>query len=200
MAKPIVLKFGGAESSFDFAKLDRKKLYTTRRRQALDADGKPCRRASLTRDGRYLLQAGMTAQGYFDAAGAWVPNKALKAVDAEGNSVHKHPSTLGVAQEAALATARDLLDLKVVATYMLDPLEVDAGLQEVLDNGGIVRLPMVYRAGYDPATAYLLDTDNGLFLLTGNATPPEWVEPAATLAVIDEEEDDDDDDLDFDMF
>ena len=50
MAKPIVVRFEGAESRFDFAKLERKKLYGSRRRMPLDAAGEPCKRAALTDD------------------------------------------------------------------------------------------------------------------------------------------------------
>ena len=69
MARQIVVELDGIESSFDFAKLDRSKLYGTRKRVALDPDGQPCERADLTSDGAVLLRRGMTAQGYFDEAG-----------------------------------------------------------------------------------------------------------------------------------
>jgi len=65
MSKSIVLNFEGGASRFAFSKLDRKKLYGYRRRISLDANGEPCKKGSLTEDGRFVLQSGMTAQGYF---------------------------------------------------------------------------------------------------------------------------------------
>ena len=64
MAKPIVVSLEGIESSFDHAKVERAQLYGARRRLPLDSTGEACIKAGLTTDGLYLLQAGMTAQGY----------------------------------------------------------------------------------------------------------------------------------------
>jgi len=69
LAKPIIVSLGGAESTFSFTKLDRSKLYGTRRRIVLGPDGEPCQRAQLTEDGSLLLRSGMTSQGYFDDSG-----------------------------------------------------------------------------------------------------------------------------------
>jgi hypothetical protein len=102
MAKPIIVMLGGVESSFDHSKLDRARLYGTRRRVPLDAQGLPCVKAALTVDGAYLMQAGMTAQGYFDDQGRWLQKSELVGVDPDGHVVDLQPSTLGVAQVRAV--------------------------------------------------------------------------------------------------
>ena len=85
MAKPIIVSFGGVQSNFDHEKLDRAKLYGRRQRQVLDPEGQRCEKAELTRDGTLLVRSGMTAQGYFDEAGTWIPNGKLVGLDADGS-------------------------------------------------------------------------------------------------------------------
>ena len=71
MAKPIILSHGGAVSKFDFSKIDRKKIYGKKTRMNLDPSGEVCARADLPDDGWMLVKRGMSAQGYFDEAGAF---------------------------------------------------------------------------------------------------------------------------------
>ena len=85
MAKPIIVTLGGVESRFDHEKLDRAKLYGKRQRQVLDPGGQRCEKAELTRDGTLLVRSGMTAQGYFDEGGAWIPNRDLVGLDRGGD-------------------------------------------------------------------------------------------------------------------
>jgi hypothetical protein len=81
MAKGISVSFSGATSAFALEKLERSKLYGTRRRVAMGPDGLACGRASLTDDGQVLLRSGMTAQGYFAADGRQVEASELAPVD-----------------------------------------------------------------------------------------------------------------------
>jgi len=85
MAKPLVVQFGAASSSFAIHLLEGSDIYGARRRVVLDAQGRPCTRAALTPDGRQLLASGMTAQGYFTAAGRSVAGAALVGLDAKGD-------------------------------------------------------------------------------------------------------------------
>ena len=98
MAKPIVVSYKGKESSFDHGKLDRAKLYGKKKRVALDSSGEVCIKASLDEDGTTLIRSGMTAQGYFENDGAWVPNKELVGLDEKGKPLELQDSTLGAAQ------------------------------------------------------------------------------------------------------
>ena len=72
MARPIVVSLGDSTSSFSFSKVERKQLYVSRRRMALDGDGEPCGRAALTRDGRFMIRPGMTVVDLGSAPGGWV--------------------------------------------------------------------------------------------------------------------------------
>jgi hypothetical protein len=147
MAKPIVLAFEGAESTFDHAKLDRARLYGARKRIPLDQEAQPCVKAALTTDGLYLLQSGMTAQGYFDEEGRWLQRGQLVGLGPDGNALELKPSTLGVAKEAVVADPSELLRHTIDAVYVLDPSAVDGTLAGWLDAAfDGVQSPLAARA------------------------------------------------------
>ena len=199
MARTIVVSLDGKESSFAFARLERKKLYPTKKRIPLDVDGEPCQRATLTDDGSMLVVSGMTGQGYFDDTGRWVQTGELVGLDPEGNPVEKQPSTLGVAQALTEVEPEALLDAAISAVYMLDPDEVDGTLQAALDDGKIYRFAFNMRADYHLETGYLLANDAGTFALLGDTYDVPWCTLDAPVMPIDDD-DDDEDELDFEMF
>lgn len=87
MAKPIVVSLDGIESSFDHIKLDRKRLCGERRRVPLDLLGETCVKSASTSDGLYLLQSGVTAQGYFDESGRWLQKSQLVGIGSDGQAL-----------------------------------------------------------------------------------------------------------------
>lgn len=199
MAREIIVELNGAASSFAFSKIDRKKLYGSRRRIHVDPDGERCARAELTADGALLIKSGMTAQGYFDGAGYWHPNATLVGLDADGNVLEKHGTTLGVAQPGAVVEPTVLLDHQVTAVYALEPSDLDLSLKERLEDGALVQFKFVYRSSDQPDSAFLLHNAEGYFALIGRAAAPVWRD----LEVVETPFDDDDgfdDDLDFEMF
>ncbi|MCP4808039.1 MAG: hypothetical protein GY913_31840 [Proteobacteria bacterium] len=115
MAKTISVVLEGVETHFDFKNLDRAKLYGRRVRMLLDSDGEPFTRASLTMDGSTLVRAGMTAQGYFDQDGTWIPNRDLVGLDPDGHELDRIPSTLGEPQPLRVAQAFEVLDMRLQA-------------------------------------------------------------------------------------
>lgn len=200
MAKPIIVNWGGVQSSFDHEKLDRAKLYGKRQRWILDPHGQRCERAELSRDGTLLIRSGMTAQGYFDEAGAWIPNSQLVGLDAEGKQLKHVPSTLGEPQPLeGPVDAGEILDLAVRSVYVLSPEGLDPKLEAALKDGKVFRFPFCYRGGYDPEIAYLVGNATGYFALVGSPAVSEWCELQTTIAD-DAGADDDGDELDFEMF
>ncbi len=201
MAKPIVLSYRDKVSSFPFQKLDRKKLYATRRRMVLDRDGEPCLRAELMADGSTLIRPGMTGQAYFDDSGRWIPNSDLVGLDGDGHPLQKHPSTLGQAQQLQGPVApEEVLDMAVYAVYRLDCEGADPELKEAVDGGDIFRFAFNYRPDYHAETAYLVGNDDGWFALVGLRNEPVWCELEKPEVDLSAEQDDDTDDLDFEMF
>ncbi|MCO4771534.1 MAG: hypothetical protein KDA24_15990 [Deltaproteobacteria bacterium] len=202
MAKPIVVTFEGEESAFSIQKVSRSRLYGSRQRVPLDPTGSRCRRAALTDDGSLLLLQGMTAQGYFDTKGAWVPNNTLVGITPDGEEADKVSSTLGVPQELqGPVDPTVVLDLSVNSIYSLEPEEVSEGLTARLASGEIFTFRFAYRTGYNVDVGVLVGNDNGLFALVGRSRPSEWNELEQLVQpLLEEDEDDLDDDLDFEMF
>ncbi len=201
MAKPIIVTLGGVESRFDHEKLDRAKLYGKRQRQVLDPGGQRCEKAELTRDGTLLVRSGMTAQGYFDEAGTWVPSSKLVGLDAKGQPLPAIGSTLGESQKlSGPVDATEVLDLAVRSVYALSPEGLDPKLEAELKAGKAYKFTFCYRGGYEAETAYLVGNATGLFALVGTPASSEWCELQTVASDALADADDDDDELDFEMF
>lgn len=198
MAKPIIVVLDGIESSFDHAKLERTKLYGSRRRVPLDLDGQGCVKSALTTDGLYLLQTGMTAQGYFDEAGRWLQKNQLVGIGEDGQALELKPSTLGAAQPLESVAPSTVLDHAVDAVYALDPMTLDAALKQRLEAGEVFSFKFKYGADFRLDTAFLLHNSEGIFCLVGTPISPVWAEPGKVSVLEDEEESADE--LNFDMF
>lgn len=201
MANNIIVQIGAEVSEFSLRKLERAKLYGRRRRLNLDLDGQPCTRAELTHDGSLLIKSGMTSQGYFDENRNWIPRSELVGIDTDGNLIEKVPSTLGVPQNLeGPVPVEEILDLAISSVYMLDAVNVAPTLTEALEQGGTFRFPFNYRADYHAESAYLVKNSEGLFVLVGSPTTPEWCDLERVAVDSGEDESILDDDLDFDMF
>ena len=202
MAKPIVVVLEKSESTFSFVKLDRAKLYGTRRRIVLGPDDETCQRAQLTEDGSLLLRSGMTSQGYFDDSGNLISQSDFVGISADGSIVERQPSTLGVAQELAGPVGEEeVLNLELTTVYHLTAEEIDPSLEKKLKKGEVFRFPLNYYADFQTETAYLLLNDEGYFVLVGVPADPQWSEPQVVPSEVFESEDlGGDDDLDFEMF
>lgn len=201
MARSIVVSLDGAVSSLGYARLDRAKLYATRKRLPLDSEGNPCVRAELSDDGSMLVSSGMTAQGYFNESGAWVPTKGLVGLDADGNALPLQPSTLDEAQALTEVEPEALLDVATATVYLIEPNEVDDALTAALDAGKIFRFNFNQRADYHMETAYLVANEHGIFVLVGDSVEVPWcVLDQPSVLVEDDDADSSDDDLDFEMF
>ena len=200
MAKAILISYQGKEVQFSYKKVDRSKLYGSRKRIPLDPTGENCQRCELSDDGSTLIMSGMTSQGYFDSDINWIPNKELIGMDLNGKALDKVPATLGVAQDAVISELEPLLDLAVDSVYQLDPEEVPQSIQTVLESGKVFNFPFNYREDYHEESAYLIFNDEGYFALIGNPVKPEWMELEQIVEESFESEVEDDDDLDFEMF
>lgn len=200
MAATISVSLDGAEGVFTFSPVDRSALYGRRRRLALDESGNPCSRAALLGDGSMILQAGMSAQGYFLPEGIWVPQGELEAINEDGSAATQVPSTLGETQTLSEISAEQLLDLHVHNVYLLEPESVADGLETALREGRIFEFPFNFRVDYSIETGVLLANDEGMWALIGYRVEMDWQELASVTSMKEVTEDDADDDLDFEMF
>jgi hypothetical protein len=196
MAKPLIAELDGSPLPFSVLRIDRAKLYGTRRRVALDPQGRPCTKAALLPDGE-VLGAGMVAQGHFTPEGGWVPRQQMVGFAPDGSLVTPQPPTLG--QPFPVDGPLDpsvLLDLALETVYWLQP-ESDGPLLERLRAGEVFRVPFAYTTDIASRSAYLVANDEGVFALVGQTAPAPWVEAGTLFVPAEDEADEDANDLDF---
>lgn len=191
----------GEVSSFEFAKLDRVRLYGRRRRLVLGPDGEPCERAQLTEDGTLIVRSGMTDQGYLGEDGTFYRHGELVGLDEQGQPVSKQTSTLGEPQVLqGPLDPYEVLGLAARTVYVLEGGGAGEILSAALDRGDVFRFAFNYRADWNTETACLLRNEHGTFALVGNPKVLTWSELERAASVIDADEDAAEDDLDFEMF
>ena len=199
MAKPLVVTHDGTDLAFGLTKIERGKLYGTRRRIAIDAQDRPCTRAALSADGTTLIASGMTGQGHFTPDGRWVARGEMVGIGAAGTIVESKPSTLGIAQPLeGPIDPREILRLDLESVYLLAPDVAEAPLLASLKTGAVYRVPFNYTASLEVESAYLIANDEGVFLLVGRSVEVPWAEHAAVF-VPEAADEDDTDDQDFDQ-
>ena len=203
MSRTIEIAFNSEVSSFDFAKVDRGKLYGRKTRICLDAASRECAEARLTEDGRHILPHGTTASLYINDRGDAVASKELVAADPGGQPLPLLPSTLNTPQEiSGPVPLDDFLAHKVTAVYQLDDAAISPALEAALSRGDIFRAPFRYRPSCHDNPAFLLMNDEGIFLLVGEPAVFDFIgyDAAATGPADNETPGDTPDDFEFGMF
>ena len=132
MDRTLEVACEGTASNFAVRKLSRATLYGTRRRVPVDAEGRPCRAAALTRDGRFLLPAGSTATLHLDDQGDAVERGELRPARGSQDAAS--------ASEPHVAEATELLGCTVRQVYALVPVAVSGHLDNLLASTGICRV------------------------------------------------------------
>mgnify|MGYP006865111114 CR=1 FL=1 len=198
MAAYLDVTYQGQASRFALIAVDRKRLHGFTKRIALDADDNECAAAHLTRDGRFLLTAGSTADLYINNEGDSVPRTDLVPVDCDGRALQTLAPTTGRSQEAeGPVGAHEILDCVVVKVHTLAPESLAPALQSALLRGAIFRVPYRPRKTTQETMAFLLANEGGMFLVQAELCGFEFVGPeqlpAETAAWSD-----DDDEFDFD--
>lgn len=199
MAKPLMVSLGSEVFSFSIIEVEREDLYGSRKRLHTDGGGRTCIRAALTQDGSLLIASGMSGQGYFNAAGQFVPRGKLVGIDPQGLIVETQPSTLGLPQalEGPVDPSR-VLELELLSVYLLASEQEGGALLDRLKAGEIFACSFNYATSLEVECAYLLSNDHGLFALVGKPVAVNWMEEGARFAPPVEEAEASDD-LDFEM-
>ena len=157
------LTYQGQPVRFAKTEIDRAHLYGVRKLIALDAEGRECQSALLTRDGRYVLPAGSTADLYINECGDAVSRRELVAAGAPLSAL---PPTANVppAIEGPLSVW-ELLDYAVTRAYALHSVALPAKLAQALTAGALFRVPYHSRPTSAETPAFLLGSQAGAFLL-----------------------------------
>ena len=199
MAKELNFALGGKTYAAVPLKLDRKKMYGWTTKVAIDHTGKECDIAYLDTYDSHLLPSGAVKQGLVDNSGRWIERGDLVACDEQGNKLKMHESSFNVMINLnKRANPQDFLDNEWEQVYQLDNNQL---LNAV--GSDIYTFPFSYKSGVKFLDAYLIGTENGLFLLAGRKIDfaPLTLKKEA---IIDENDaelvDEDIDELDFGMF
>jgi len=199
MAAYLDVTYQGQPSRFALTAIDRKRLHGHTKRVALDADGNECAAAHLTRDGRFLLTAGSTADLYINNEGDSVPRTDLVPVDRDGRALETLAPTSGHSQEVEGPVGADeILDCVVVKAYALAPESLAPALQSALARGAIFRVPYRPRKTTQETVAFLLANESSFLLVQAEPCGFELVGPEQLPAETDAWADDDEE-FDFDQ-
>lgn len=201
MAAYLDVTHRGEPSRFALTAVDRKRLHGFTKRLALDADGNECATAHLTRDGRFLLMRGSTADLYTNERGDSVPRADLMAVDGDGRALETLAPTTGRSQEMeGPVTPHEILDHVAVKAYALAPDTLSPALQSALAHGAIFKVAYRPRKTTQPTSAFIFANDTGIFLLQAHPCGFEFVGPEQLPAETDDWADDQDEEFDFDQY
>jgi hypothetical protein len=186
------LSYQGQPVRFAKIEIDRARLHGLRRLVALDAQGRECESALLTRDGRYVLQHGSTADLYINECGDAVPRRELVAVDEAGALLSASaPPPNGPREIVGPLAAPELLDYVVVRVDALLPVTVPAKLAQALGAGALFRVPHQPRPTVAQTPAFLLGGEAGAFLIQVEPHGFDYVGPDQPALPADDPDEDD---------
>ena len=206
MARSITFTF--SKNSFDCSlhKVDRAKLYGSRRIETLDMDGNECTLATLLDDGKTLVPSGGTALGYINPQGEWVSRKNITAIDYDGQPLETIPSSFeaGIVLDEQVSP-EFFLDHSIRLTYQLLSDDLDEDFLSMIAHGAIFKTHFSYRGGIDPDPAFVMQgEDNTTWLLIGSINQVSYskLEQAAVITATEQEDEGAEtsgDELDFGM-
>ena len=198
MARSLIFKIGGKELAAIPTKVDRRKLYGWTELLVTDANNKQCRQAAINADGVTIIDQGATKIGIISEDGCWIHREDLVAMKEDGSVVSPVESSFnsGCLLDQ-IASIEELLDTNISSVYQLGGEDAPSLISAIGDN--IYKFRFTYRAGYSSGLAFLLANPIGLFILTGNQTPIEYVGLEETGIIDDCEDAEMEDELDFSM-
>jgi len=206
MAKNLVFSIDEKEHAFSVSKLDRKKMYGWKEQLALDSDSQPCVKAEIDESGAFIIPGGGKALGVIDDQGQWVNKKDLIATNkSDGSAAELIPSSFDHTIELGKSVSIDeFLDHNIESVYMLECEDSYQGLIDLVKkNHEVYTFTFNYRTDYEGSNAFLLESKDRLFILTGYASAFEFLSLEQVSDVTVEEDDDEEfsleDDLDFGM-
>jgi hypothetical protein len=201
MAKPLVLKFAGADVALDLERVDRARLYGYAETEAVDEKGRRCSLATLADDGRTVIGRGGTAVGLLSPEGEWLDKSRLKPVDAEGKPLAPVPSSFSAPLPLEKkATIDEYLSHNVRSVYLARPQGDASALIKELQAGTIFAFAYSFRGGLEADAGFLLGgKDGNIFLAVGQPTKIRFVGLEQAAALTEEAAEEEEDALDFGM-
>jgi len=198
MARKLTLIMDGEPIELALNKLDRDKLYGYKETIAVDGQDVPLKKEYLDEWGSVLID--QTGTGYLDESRRWQTRDELVQVDETDHELALYPSTFdeAVPLEERISM-RDFLDYEISTVYQLDGYAVEGLAEKLSAHDGLFCFSFNYRAGYQPKTAFLNPTEEGLFMMVGSPIDADYLVKPMLVELDAEGDEDDDDDLDFSM-
>jgi len=201
MARAMNLSFEGKSFSLGIQKVNRSKIYGYTSVDVRDDDDLKCELATISDDGKYILSKGCVGYTSLNEKGEYVSTFEAKVVDSEGNLLEKIPSSFDIEKiNLQKGNFDDFLQLNVKSVYeMIADGETDmSDLVLLLKEHKLLTFNFNYRTDYDSDEAFLLESNESVFMVIGSISPFEFIGLEKTVEVEIEEEDDEDD-FDFGM-
>ena len=189
MGRKIDITFQGNILRIASNRVDRSRLYGSAHRIGLDAQGRECASALLTRDGRHVLGPGSTAGMYLNEKGDIIAREDLARADDRDQPADGDGAIPNSAHElTGPVPAEALLECVVTAVYEVDAADLAPSLAASLSRGDIYHV-----LNKD----FFLANEHGVFVLATKPAGFDFVGRDRSVT-IDDEMDDDYDDLGFD--
>lgn len=169
MAKALVFRFNNNEYPFSPVKIERKKLYGWTETIALDDEGNECKLVSMDESGTVIIPKGSMGLGVLNNNFEWVDKSEIIAVDEGGNELEPFPSSFSEPIELKdKVNPEELLNHSINSVYQLDEDGLCDDLKKEISDGEIFSFNFNYREGYEPKPAFLVESENKLFMLVGS--------------------------------
>lgn len=174
MARTLTITCGGATFNVAPIKLERSKLYGGTELQISTKDGIECHIGAINSDGLTIVDTGCAKTGMLAADGQWMERDELVALAPDGTQIQPIASSFDTGIKLAdRCQIEDLLSINVQSVYQLsgpDSADIAAMVGE-----DIFTLQFSYRGGYESMDAFLLATEDGVFLITGNRASLDYI-------------------------
>jgi len=200
MAKDLTFILNNTQYAASPEKVERKKIYGWVDTRVTDEKGGECQLAYLDDSGATIIPKGGIAQLLLTPDGRWLDKSALVARHTDGTPAEKVPSSFDAPIDLGAPVAlEDLLDHDITSSYCLQG-EGAAQLAAALGES-VYRFIFNYRADFEGATAFLINSNGIPFILTGKRVQLKMIrlEQAGQIDELEAEAEEDADELDFSM-
>lgn len=177
MGKPLIFKLGEVEYDLEPLKLERKKLYGSIEKVALDGNGDTCSASSLYSELSIIIPKGGTSLGSIDDNGNWVEKSDTKYVYADGTDASLTASSFDAPIELNTTTSiENFLEHNITSIYSLQGEENHPDfVKAIQDKEEIYTFEFNYRADYEGDPAFMIENEGELFILVGKKIEFEFI-------------------------
>ncbi|WP_348653227.1 hypothetical protein, partial [uncultured Sulfurimonas sp.] len=185
-------------------KLDRKKLYGSSEKIALDNEDNICNAVSLYPELSMLIPKGGTALGSVNIQGNWIEKSDMKYINEDGTDATIVSSSFDAPIElSSTVSIEHYLEHNITSIYSLQGEENHPDfVKAIQEQKEVYTFEFNYRADYEGDPAFVLENDGEVFVLVGKKIEFEFIglNDEGTLDSEDEEiEEEVEDDFDFSM-